>query len=69
MAIDLLIKNGLVVDGSGRPAFRGHIAVDDGRIVGVGDVAETAGQVIDADGLAVAPGFWDFHTHYDAQLM
>ncbi|MEE9284222.1 MAG: amidohydrolase family protein [Dehalococcoidia bacterium] len=69
MAIDTLIKGGLIVDGSGEKPYRGNVAIKDGKIVRVGGAAESADRVIDADGLAVAPGFWDIHTHYDAQLL
>jgi N-acyl-D-aspartate/D-glutamate deacylase len=68
MAYDLLVKNGTIVDGTGGPRFRGDIAISDGRIVEVGRVAGSAKQTIDADGLVVAPGIVDVHTHYDAQV-
>ena len=69
MAVETLIKGGLIVDGSGSEPFEGDVAIRDGVIVDVGRVAESASRVIDAAGLAVAPGFWDVHTHYDAQLL
>ncbi len=66
---DLLIKDAVVVDGTGRPAFPGSVAVRDGRIVAVGDVGhEATRHRLDADGLVLAPGFIDPHTHYDAQV-
>jgi N-acyl-D-amino-acid deacylase len=68
MAYDLLIKNGLVVDGSGMPAFRGDIAAKDGKIVEIGRLDGPAKQEINADGRAVAPGFIDNHAHYDGQV-
>jgi N-acyl-D-amino-acid deacylase len=68
MAYDLLIKNGLIVDGSGMPAFRGDIAAKDGKIVEIGRLDGPARHAIDADGRAVAPGFIDNHAHYDGQV-
>src|SRR6185295_15158846 len=68
MAYDLLIKNGLIVDGSGMPAFRGDVGIRNGKIAEIGKLSSTAKKTIDADGRAVSPGFIDNHCHYDAQV-
>jgi N-acyl-D-aspartate/D-glutamate deacylase len=68
MLHDLIIKNGKVIDGSGLPGFHGDVAVSGGRIVEIGKVSGEARQVLNADGLVVAPGIIDNHTHYDAQV-
>src|SRR5437899_1617233 len=68
MPFDLVIKNGMVVDGSGLPAYPADIGVRHGRIDTIGRIRERAREVIDADGLVVAPGFVDGHTHMDAQI-
>jgi cytosine/adenosine deaminase-related metal-dependent hydrolase len=65
---DLAIRGGLVVDGNGAPARRGDVAVRDGRWSEVGAVTGRGTREIDAAGLAVAPGFIDPHTHYDARI-
>ena len=65
---DLVITNGLIVDGTGAPAFQGTIGVKDGRISYVGNDAVEGARTIDAAGRYVTPGFIDMHTHYDAQI-
>jgi N-acyl-D-amino-acid deacylase len=68
MSYDLVIKNGMVIDGSGLPRYRADIGVRRGRIAAIGRIRERAREVIDADGQVVAPGFVDGHTHMDAQV-
>ncbi|MGA9015091.1 MAG: amidohydrolase family protein, partial [Acetobacteraceae bacterium] len=68
MTYDLLIRNGRIVDGSGMPAFRGDVAVKDGKIAEIGKLSGAASRVVDAQGAVVAPGFIDNHCHYDAQV-
>ncbi|MEO5723709.1 MAG: amidohydrolase family protein [Ilumatobacteraceae bacterium] len=65
---DLVVRNATVYDGSGMPPYRGDVGVKGGRIVRVGRICESGDTEVDAAGLAVAPGFVDIHTHYDAQL-
>jgi N-acyl-D-amino-acid deacylase len=68
MPYDLIIRNGKVIDGSGIPGFHGDVAVSGGRIAEIGKLSGDARQVLNADGLVVAPGIIDNHTHYDAQV-
>ena len=68
MAYDLVIRNGMLVDGTGAAARRADVAIAAGKIAEIGRVTEGAATVIDASDLVVAPGFIDPHTHYDAQI-
>lgn len=65
---DLVIRGGLVVDGTGTPPRAADVAIDAGRITLVGDVPERGRREIDAAGRLVTPGFVDIHTHYDGQV-
>jgi N-acyl-D-aspartate/D-glutamate deacylase len=65
---DLVIRGGFVVDGSGTPGRDSDLAINDGRIVEVGDVSDAGVEEIDAKGKLITPGFVDIHTHYDGQV-
>src|SRR5947208_2842249 len=65
---DLVIRNGTIVDGTGRTRFKADVAVGGATITAVGKVEERGRREIDADGLLVTPGFVDIHTHYDGQV-
>src|SRR5580698_1635095 len=66
---ELLIKGGLVVDGTGAPERRADIRILDGRIRKIGpELSARGAQVLDAAGAIVAPGFIDSHTHFDATI-
>jgi N-acyl-D-aspartate/D-glutamate deacylase len=68
MTYDLVIKNGMVIDGTGFARYRGDLGIKDGTIATIGQLrGAIATTTIDADGLFVAPGIIDLHTHYDAQ--
>jgi len=69
MAFDLVVKNGMIVDGSGLPRYRADVGVKDGKIVEIGRInGAAATETLDAEGRVVSPGFVDGHTHMDAQI-
>ena len=68
MAYDVVIRDGLVVDGSGFGAYRADVGITGGRITRIGRIRERGAQELDAEGHAVTPGFIDGHTHLDAQV-
>jgi len=67
----ILIKNGSIIDGSGKPRYVASLVVEGERIAAIGNVADSGGfdQVLDAQGMIVAPGFIDTHSHSDLQVM
>src|SRR6516162_9051348 len=68
--LDLIVKNGTVIDGTGRAGFLADVAVRDGRIVDIAALAHaTAATELDATGLVVTPGFIDIHSHSDFTLL
>src|SRR5213080_3158940 len=66
---DIVIRGGTIIDGTGKAAFSGDLAIEDTRIAAVGGRLGPARREIDADGLLVTPGWVDVHTHYDGQAM
>ncbi len=67
---DIIIKNGTIIDGTGKPKFRTDIGISNDRIVALENLEHaTAKRIIDADRLMVAPGFIDIHTHTDLELL
>lgn len=68
MGLDLVIRGGQVVDGTGAERFPADVAIAEGRIVEIGRVSERGRTEIDAEGRVVSPGFIDGHTHFDAQV-
>ena len=68
-AYDLLIKGGTIVDGTRLPRYRADVGIKDGRVAEIGRIGSASGnKVLDAQGMIVAPGFVDLHTHYDSQI-
>jgi N-acyl-D-aspartate/D-glutamate deacylase len=65
---DLVIRGGTIVDGTGKPGFKGDLAVKDGKIAAVGTIDGAGREEIDASGRIVAPGFVDVHTHLDGHV-
>jgi N-acyl-D-amino-acid deacylase len=68
VAYDLVVRNGTVVDGSGRPRFRADVGVCGGRITDVGRIRARGVEEVDAEGHFVVPGFIEGHSHLDAQV-
>lgn len=66
--LDILIRGGSVIDGTGAKARLADVGVRDGRIIAIGQIDEDARTTLDATGKIVSPGFIDVHTHYDAQV-
>ncbi|GIT15619.1 MAG: hypothetical protein CM1200mP37_2000 [Chloroflexota bacterium] len=70
MAFDLIIKNGSIIDGSGRKSFLGDIGIVRDKITAIGKLSlENTKHHIDANGLTVSPGFIDTHTHSEGDLL
>ena len=69
MAFDLIIRGGMVVDGSGADLFESDIGVRNGKIAEIGKIDDRGAEEINAKGHLVTPGFIDIHTHFDAQIM
>lgn len=67
--LDLVIRGGTLVDGSGAPGYRADVGIHNGRIVAVGEVPQAARETLDASDKLVTPGFVDIHTHYDGQAI
>jgi N-acyl-D-amino-acid deacylase len=68
VAYDLVVRNGTIIDGSGRPRYRADVGVIGDRVAAIGRLRDRATHEVDAEGMFVAPGFIDGHTHMDAQV-
>src|SRR6476646_9169778 len=66
---DIVIRGGAIIDGTGKTAFAGDVAIEGDRIAAVGGKQGPARRDIDATGLLVTPGWVDLHTHYDGQAL
>lgn len=62
---DVTITGGTIIDGSGKPGFRGDVGIRGGRVAALGNAIGTTAKTVDAEGHVVCPGFVDIHTHYD----
>ena len=65
---DVIIRNAEIIDGTGAPAQHGDITIDDNRITSIGKALGSSRKEVHANGMTLAPGIIDLHTHYDAQL-
>jgi len=66
--LDVIIRGGDVIDGTGSPRRRADVGIKGDRVVRIGQITEEAALVVDATGKVVTPGFVDVHTHFDAQV-
>jgi len=67
--LDLVIKNGIVIDGTGSPGYRADVGIQGDRIAGVGELGSSGARILDAEGCVVAPGFIDIHSHTDELVL
>ena len=64
---EMIIRNGTIIDGTGRDRYVADIGINDGKIVKIGEIKESSDNIIDAENKLVTPGWVDVHTHYDGQ--